>query len=176
MTDADGFAAFVAARYRALVRTAFLFVGDRGHAEDLAQTALLRTYSHWSALRSEDAAEAYTRTTMARLAGRWSRRRWRGEVPSETPDAANQTDHVANRAETLDLFAALGALPWPQRAVLVLRYFEHLSEAETATILRCAPGTVKSRTSRALAALRDQLGPDLIDDDLAQAEEAMRHG
>lgn len=176
MADAEAFAVFVAARYPALVRTAFLFVGDRGHAEDLAQSALLRTYSHWAGLRSEDAAEAYARTTMARLAGRWSRRRWSGEIPSETTDASSDKDQLAGRVEALDLFAALGALPWSQRAVLVLRYFEDLSEADTAAILRCSAGTVKSRTSRALTSLRARLGPDVIDDEIKQSEETARHG
>lgn len=165
MPETHGFTVFVAARYDALVRTAFLFVGDRGHAEDLAQTALLRTYSHWSRLRSPDAAEAYTRKTMARLAGRWSRRRWRGELPSGDLLGHGAVDPLSASAATLDLYVALGALPWSQRAVLVLRFFEGLSEAETAAVLRCSPGTVKSRASRALAALREALGSQLTGDD-----------
>lgn len=175
MSDSDGFTVFVAARYDALVRTAFLFVGDRGHAEDLAQTALLRTYSHWGRLRSRDAAEAYTRKTMARLAGRWSRRRWRGELPSGDLLGHGAVDPLSASAATLDLYVALGELPWPQRAVLVLRYFEGLSEAETAAVLRCSQGTVKSRASRALATLRVGLGSPLAGDDTSSPEE-VPHG
>jgi RNA polymerase sigma-70 factor (sigma-E family) len=148
----DGFSEFVAVRYAALARSAFLLLGDRGHAEDLVQSALIKTLAGWSRLASPVAAEAYTRTTMVRLAGRWARRRWRGEIPSdrrqELVDAGTEPDLG------LDVHAALATLPWPQRAVLVLRYFDDLSEAETATILRCSPGTVKSRASRAIAQLR----------------------
>jgi RNA polymerase sigma-70 factor (sigma-E family) len=148
----DGFSEFVAARYSALARSGYLLVGDRGHAEDLVQSALIKTLAGWTRLASPVAAEAYTRTTMVRLAGRWARRRWRGEIPSdrrqELVDARTEPDLG------LDVHAALATLPWPQRAVLVLRYFDDLSEAETATILRCSPGTVKSRSSRAIAQLR----------------------
>lgn len=171
MSDSDAFAQFVAVRHAQLVRFAFLLLGDRGHAEDLAQSALIRTYSHWHALRSSDAAHAYTRTTMTRLAGRWARRRWRGEIPSETALEEPVRDVTDAHAAALDLYAALGVLPWTQRAVLVLRYFEDLSEAQTAEILRCSPGTVKSRASRGLATLRTRLGPDAIDD----AKEATRN-
>jgi RNA polymerase sigma factor (sigma-70 family) len=141
----------------------------------LAQAALLRTHSHWRRLRSEDAAEAYTRTTMARLAGRWSRRRWRGELPSGDLFGSGMVDPISASAATLDLYVALGRLPWPQRAVLVLRYFEDLSEAETAAVLRCSPGTVKSRASRALAVLRTDLGLQLSGDDVSSPEE-VPHG
>ena len=132
MAEPDGFAEFVSGRYRALVRTAFLFVGDRGVAEDLVQAALLRTYMHWARLRSPDAPDAYTRRTMARLAGRWTRRRWHGEVPHEHVGGQEMVDPLPARAGALDLYAALPRLPWSQRAVLVLRYFEDLSEADTA--------------------------------------------
>ena len=175
MSESDGFAVFVAARYDALVRTAFLFVGDRGHAEDLAQSALLRTFSHWGRLRSQDAAEAYTRKTMARLAGRWSRRRWRGELPAGDLLGRGAVDPLSASAAALDLYAALGQLPWPQRAVLVLRYFEGMSEAEVAAVLHCSPGTVKSRASRGLAALREGLGSELSGDDRSTPEE-VPHG
>lgn len=173
MAEPDGFAAFVAARYSALVRTAFLFVGDRDQAEDLAQTAVFRTYLHWGGLRSTDAADAYTRKTMVRLAGRWSRRRWRGEISFADPGGP-AVDPLSTRAEALDLYAALGLLPWPQRAVLVLRYFEDLSEAETAGLLRCSRGTVKSRTNRALTALRATLGPEVIGENTMLREESPR--
>ncbi len=91
-----------------------------------------------------------------RLARRAARRRWRGEVPTEwhtLPDIDDGTSTQA-AAEATDVRAALAALPWDQRAVLVLRFFDDLSELETAAMLGCSPGTVKSRTSRALAKLR----------------------
>lgn len=153
-----GFADFVSSRYAALVRSAYLLSGDRGDAEDLVQSALYRTFRVWETLRAVEAAEAYTRTTMVRLAGRWSRRRWRGEVPSShlmlLADARDPRDRTEASATTLDLYAALGRLPWAQRAVLVLRFFDDLSEAQTAQTLGCTIGTVKSRASRGLASLR----------------------
>lgn len=149
--EAEAFSAFVTARYEALARTAFLLTGDRGHAEDLVQTALLKTLRGWDRLRDPDAATAYTRTVMVRLAGRWSRRRWRGEIPTQLFDASGPE---SDRDAALDVQAALRALPWQQRAVLVLRYFDDLSEHETAAVLGCSDGTVKSRAHRALAALR----------------------
>jgi RNA polymerase sigma-70 factor (ECF subfamily) len=170
VADAEGFAEFVETRYSALTRTAFLFVGDRGHAEDLVQAALLRTFTHWSQLRSPVAGYAYTRTTMTRLAGRWLQRRWHAEINVDAAFAGPAVDPLSNRADVLDLYAALGRMPWPQRAVLVLRFFEDLSESETASVLRCAPGTVKSRTSRALAALRLELGPAVADVLLVETE------
>lgn len=150
-----GFAEFVSSRYASLVRSAFLLVGDRGHAEDLVQSALAGTFAAWDRLRAVEAAESYTRTTMVRLAGRWGHRRWRGEAPDEQvtvrPGVAGPVSAVERG---LDLRMALAQLPLPQRTVLVLRYFDDLSEAETARALGCSVGTVKSRASRGLASLR----------------------
>jgi RNA polymerase sigma-70 factor (sigma-E family) len=161
------FADFMSARYDALARSAYLLVGDRGHAEDLVQAALLKTYRSWPTLRVVEAAEAYTRTTMIRLAGRQSRRRWRGEIPSEEirTDAASHQPEV----EGLDVRAALRKLPLQQRAVLVLRYFDDLTEAQTATVLGCSVGTVKSRANRGLARLRTE---GLLDTDIDSVTEA----
>jgi RNA polymerase sigma-70 factor (sigma-E family) len=153
-SEADTFADFVAARYSAMARTAYLFVGDRGHAEDLVQSALIQTLRAWDRLDATEAAEAYTRTTMVRLAGKWSRRRWRNELPSVLTDERTDPHASVDVTDSLDVRAALASLPWPQRAVLVLRFFDDLSERDTATVLGCSPGTVKSRTSRALAKLR----------------------
>ncbi|MCW2523088.1 MAG: polymerase sigma-E factor [Frankiales bacterium] len=159
MTDdvPPAFAAFMAARYDALARSAYLLLGDRGHAEDLVQAALLKTYRAWDSLRAAQAAEAFTRTTMVRLAGRQARRRWRGEIPSDDfgADSAWITDDHQHRVPaTLDVRRALRSLPLTQRAVLVLRYFDDLSEAQTAAVLGCSVGTVKSRANRGLARLR----------------------
>jgi RNA polymerase sigma-70 factor (sigma-E family) len=152
----DEFAEFVAARYRALVRRGLLLTGDSGHAEDLTQSALIRTYLAWGRLRDPANAESYARKTLVRLAVRARERRWRGEiaaarVPEPTSGAgtgAPQDDLV------LDVRRALAALPIGQRAVLMLRYLDDLSEADTARLLGIPVGTVKSRAARALASLR----------------------
>lgn len=148
----EGFRQFVANSYERLVHSAFLLTGDRGYAEDLVQDALLRVYGRWSSLRAREAAYAYAHTTMVRAAGRWWRRSWHGEVSAghfgEEPLA------VSDVSVSLDVRRALAGLPWQQRAVVVLRFFDDLTEEDTARRLGCAVGTVKSRTSRALANLR----------------------
>jgi RNA polymerase sigma-70 factor (sigma-E family) len=150
----DEFAEFVAARYRALLRTGLLLAGDRGHAEDLAQSALIRTYLAWGRLRDPASAEAYARRTLLRLALRARQRRWTGEItvgrlpepPAAISDSAGDLG--------LDVRRALAQLPASQRAVLVLRYLDDQSEIETARLLGISPGTVKSRAARGLARLR----------------------
>lgn len=160
MEGVPSFEAFVASRYAALVRAAFLLTADRDHAEDLVQSALLRAYPAWTRGGPEH-PEAYVRTVMVRLALRWRRRRWHGEVPTaDLPDAAG---HEPDAAVGHAVRAALRRLPVDQRAVLLLRYFEQLSVAETATVLGVPEGTVRSRTSRALTALQ---ASGLLDDDL----------
>lgn len=157
MARDDEFAAFVAARYRALVRTGLLLTGDSGHAEDLTQSALIRTYLAWGRLREPASAEAYARRTLVRLAVRARRRRWRGEVPAgqAEPIAGPAAAGDAGRSDlALDVRRALAALPAGQRAVLVLRYLDDFTEAETARTLGIPPGTVKSRAARGLASLR----------------------
>jgi RNA polymerase sigma-70 factor (sigma-E family) len=145
---------FVARGYHGLVRTAYLLTGDRHQAEDLVQQCLMSTYRSWGRLESPGSAAAYTRTSMVRQAVRWRGRRWRGEVPTgDLPPVA-----VGDRTGEVELAEqarrALMTLPAKQRAVLILRYFDDLSEAEVATVLRCSVGTVKSRASRALQTLR----------------------
>jgi RNA polymerase sigma-70 factor (sigma-E family) len=148
------FDAFVRRSSDRLVRTAFLLCGDRGHAEDIVQTALLRTARRWSAARSEP--DAYARRVVVNLA----KDRWRllGRRPSEAPleldVAVPVRDGVADRDQ---LLRAARQLPAGQRAVLVLRYFDDLSVAETAAALGCSTGTVKSQTARALERLRAAL-------------------
>jgi RNA polymerase sigma-70 factor (sigma-E family) len=153
-----GFAEFMRARYSRLARSAFLLTGDRGHAEDLVQTALMATLSAWDRLSAVEAAEAYTRTTLVRLAQRASRRRWRREVPTlweQLRTESNEVVDVSGDADlALDVGILLASLPWDQRAVLVLRFIDDLTERQTAAALKCSEGTVKSRTSRALAKLR----------------------
>jgi RNA polymerase sigma-70 factor (sigma-E family) len=152
-----GFADFVRTRYQRLARSAFLLTGDRGHAEDLVQSALVITLRAWDRLAAVEAAESYTRTTMLRLSRRWARRRWRGEQPTSSEGLAvvGGSTGPGDFAGDLDVRAVLAALPWDQRAVLVLRYFEDRSERDTAALLGIREGTVKSRASRALATLRE---------------------
>ena len=152
---ADGaFIDFVASRYAGLVRSGYLLTGDRGLAEDLVQQCLMATYRGWHRLDDPANAEAYTRTSMVRLATRWRRRRWHGEVPTDPLPEGSTSDHAPGVATADVVRRALAALSPDHRAVLVLRFFDDRSEDETAAMLRCSVGTVKSRTSRALAALR----------------------
>jgi RNA polymerase sigma-70 factor (sigma-E family) len=142
---------YVASRFRALCRLAFLLTGDWAEAEDLVQDALVRCERRWPKIAADD-PHAYVRRAVVNGAANWRRRR-RTELPlSEGLVPAG--DHTATTDARLMLIAALRQLPTDQRQVLVLRFFEQLSEAETAQALGIAPGTVKSRTSRALDALR----------------------
>jgi RNA polymerase sigma-70 factor (sigma-E family) len=150
----DDFHDFVVARYSSLVALGYLLMRDRAHAEDLVQSALIRTYNSWRRIREPANAEAYTRKVMVRLATRWSRRRWVGEVPSGLVGPAASTDPWSHVELASAMNQALLGLPIRQRAVLVLRFYEDLTEAQTADLLGCSVGTVKSRSSRALAALR----------------------
>ncbi|MDX6209993.1 MAG: hypothetical protein QOE24_2384 [Frankiales bacterium] len=153
------FAAFVAGSGRRLLRTAVLLTGDHGHAEDLVQTALERTARRWT--RLDGAPEAYARVVLARLAtDRWRRLRSRvGEVSGAPPERTHG-DFVGQVVVRQALIGAMLQLTPSQRAVLVLRFFDDLSEAQTAAALGVSAGTVKSTTSRATARLRALL-PDL---------------
>lgn len=146
----EGFDEWVAATAPRLHRTAFLLVGDWALAQDLVQHACASTWSRWSSVESP---EAYARSVMARTASAWWRRKWRGEVP--TSSLPEPFDDPWNDVDSRDAVGrALRSLPPKQRAVVVLRFFDDLSEADTATALGWPVGTVKSTTSRALAALR----------------------
>lgn len=155
------FTELVHASWPALYRTAYLMLGDRGLAEDLVQTALAKTYASWGRVRDPGSARAYARTTMVNTATSWFRRRsWRNEQPAEHLREDAQRDHDPSLRPTL--MSALGTLPPRQRAVVVLRYYDDLSVAETARALGCAEGTVKSQTSDALATLRRLLGETVV--------------
>ncbi|EGD40327.1 RNA polymerase sigma-E factor [Nocardioidaceae bacterium Broad-1] len=147
---------FVEACSTRLLRTAYLLTHDRGRAEDLLQTALVKAWLSWSRIDGDPAA--YVSKILVNTYATWWRRRWNDERPtSELPEAEYDED----RAATHDLWTALGRLPRRQRAVIVLRYVEDLSEAETARLLGCSIGTVKSQRVKALAKLR-------LDDALVQ--------
>ncbi|WP_244932044.1 SigE family RNA polymerase sigma factor [Nocardioides sp. W7] len=148
------FEEFVAARSGALWRSAYLLTGDRQKAEDLLQTALVKVWRRWDSIVRREAAEAYVRAAIATTYTDWWRRRWNGEVPtSALPDAAGPCESTGVEVRR-DVLAALARLPRGQRAVVVLRFFDDLSEQQTADALGVSVGTVKSQTSRALAALR----------------------
>jgi RNA polymerase sigma-70 factor (sigma-E family) len=159
----DEFEAFVSRAHLGLVRFGTMLLGDPGKGEDLVQTALIKTYGAWGRLHDQAAAGAYTRKVMVREAGRWRRRSWTGEQPTETlPEPGESSDAAEQLADHVRLVEALRILPVPQRAVLLLRFLEARSEEETASLLGISVGTVKSRASRALATLR---ALDLLDDD-----------
>jgi RNA polymerase sigma-70 factor (sigma-E family) len=150
---------FVRARSAALLRTALLLAGDKGRpeAEDLLQTALERAYRHWGRICQSGDPERYVRRVLANASTDWWRRlRRRPEHALPGDEAGPEAgDHASTIAERDFLMRALAALPPRQRAVLVLRYFCDMSEAEIADVLGCAVGTVKSQASRGLARLRE---------------------
>ena len=149
---------FVAARSKALLRTAFLLTGDHHHAEDLLQTALTSLYLRWSTLRDPRSAESYVRRSLITTYTSWWRRRsWRERPTGELPDAAVAAFGTSGDAD--ELWRHLSALPRQQRAVVVLRFYEDMSVEETAALLGISAGSVKSHTSRALGALRVRLEP-----------------
>jgi RNA polymerase sigma-70 factor (sigma-E family) len=153
--DSDGFAQFVDLRQRALQRTAWLLTGDWALAEDLVQTALARTWPRWDRIVRRDDPEVYVRRVMVNTWATWSRRKWRGERPhGDLPDLPGPGDVAGEAVERLALRRVLGTLTSRQRAVLALRVFDDMSEAQTAEVLGCAVGTVKSTMSQALDRLR----------------------
>ena len=152
MSDEESFGRYVVEAYPALLRRARLLVGDYGLAEDLVQVSLVSAHTHWRRVGQPD---AYLRTVMARKVIGWRARRWHGEVPTDPlPDVADGSDRAVDCDLGGTVRQALMTLPPEQRAVVVLRYFDDCSEADIAAALKCSTGTVKSRASRALAALR----------------------
>lgn len=157
----EGFPEFVLARGPALCRTAYLLCGDHATAEDLVQSALVRTAERWPSVVAGGNPEGYVRRAMVNEhISRWRRFGRRERLVAELPDRPAAADGTVDR---LHLLAAIGRLAPRQRAVIVLRFYEDLSETETAVILECSVGTVKRQTHDALARLR-QLVPVAIDE------------
>ncbi|MEU6074644.1 SigE family RNA polymerase sigma factor [Micromonospora sp. NPDC047074] len=154
----EEFRDFVAARSGALLRTAYLLSGDWATAEDLLQTALTKTYLAWKRLGGIEAVEPYARRVMINTSTSWWRRRWHGERPTDVLPERAGVDEIEQQLDRDLLWRHLSALPSRQRAVLVLRFYEDMSEAQTAALLGISPGTVKSQTSRALGTLRRRMG------------------
>ena len=156
----EEFREFVAARSSALLRTAYLLAGDWATAEDLLQTALTKTYLAWKRLGEIEAVEPYARRVLVNTATSWWRRRWHGERPTEILPERAAPDQIDEQLERDALWRHVKALPARQRAVLVLRFYEDMTEAQTAALLDISTGTVKSQTSRALNTLRQRLGAE----------------
>ncbi|MGO9901974.1 MAG: SigE family RNA polymerase sigma factor [Solirubrobacteraceae bacterium] len=149
---------FVAAHVDDLLRTAYLIAWDEAEAEDLVQECLLKVARRWPRVRSMDQPRAYARRILINIAtdGARGRARRRIELDPPPPGATERpTDPLAALETHVELVEALAQLPPRQRAVLVLRYFHDLTEAQAAAVLGCSPGTVKSNASRGLARLRE---------------------
>ncbi|MEU8260421.1 SigE family RNA polymerase sigma factor [Micromonospora sp. NPDC048999] len=159
MSDRDtAFAEYFAARSDAMRGTAYLLCGDWHRAEDLVQTAFTKLYLAWNRVSRHEVLDAYVRQILLRTFLDERRRGWwrRERVGGEDAERPTPPESPENR---LVMLQALGALPPRQRAVLVLRYWEDLSVEETAALLGCSPGTVKSQASRGLDNLRGLLQP-----------------
>lgn len=158
-TSADppgGFEGFVTARGQELLRYAYVLTGDPHDAADLLQESLVRLRGAWRRVRNKSDPEGYLRTTMARLHVSIWRRRRRERLVGEVPDRG-YTDHRLTRIDSdTGLWQALAGLPRRQRAVLVLRYYEGLSDPQIADTLGISAVTVRSQASRALGKLRQQ--------------------
>lgn len=155
MAEKPDYDAFVLARWPALLRTAYLLTHDVGRAEDLVQTALTKLWFAWD--RVEGDPEPYVRRILVTTHISWWRRRWSSELVTE-----RVADVPESRAPDLerrvDVWASLGRLPARQRAVVVLRYYEDLTEPEVAAVLGCSVGTVKSQHAKAMRRLRADAG------------------
>jgi RNA polymerase sigma-70 factor (sigma-E family) len=159
MRDGDAaFAEYFAARSDAMRRTAYLLCGDWHRAEDLVQIAFTKLYLAWGRVNRHEVLDAYLRQTLIRTFLDERRRGWwRRERTSETP--ADQPLPADTPEDRLVVLEALAEVPPRQRAVLVLRYWEDLSIEETAAVLGCTPGTVKSQSAKGLHTLRGLLTP-----------------
>ncbi len=154
-SGAPTFEEYVAARGQALWRSAWLLTGDAHRAEDLVQTALTACWRRWDRIARDGAVDGYVRRVLVTTYIDWWRRRWTGEVPTETlPEVAAAASDRGLADVRHDVLAALATLPRGQRAVVVLRFYDDLTEAATAEMLGISVGTVKSQTARALKALR----------------------
>jgi RNA polymerase sigma-70 factor (sigma-E family) len=150
----EEFREFMRGRWPAMVRLAYGLTGDQGHAEDVAQAAFARAYASWSRVARTGDPDAYVRKIVINEnLSRFRKRRVAEDLVGAVPEApaAADADPLADSETLLRALRRLGAR---QRAVIVLRYWMDMSEAETAAALNCSVGTVKSQASRALATLR----------------------
>jgi RNA polymerase sigma-70 factor (sigma-E family) len=162
--DAD-FTAYLQARQGRLLRTAYLLTGDQHQAEDLLQTSLAKLYLAWERVHDRESVDAYVRRIMVNEHNSLWRRAWRRrEHPTDAVPEVASPPPSYDDGLSLALWSAVQTLPRKARAVLVLRYYEELTEAETAELLGISVGTVKSQTSRALARLRET-APELREEE-----------
>jgi RNA polymerase sigma-70 factor (sigma-E family) len=162
----DGtFEEYVSARGEVLLRFAFLLCGDRYLAEDLVQEVLARVHDRWHRLTHVEHPDAYLRTAIVRQFLSWRRRRASRETSLEliAEPAGASPDATARHAARDEMWRLLAELPRKQRAVLVLRFYEDLTDEHIAETLGCRPATVRVHASRGLARLRVALGPRPID-------------
>ncbi|GAA1581121.1 SigE family RNA polymerase sigma factor [Kribbella sancticallisti] len=160
MADRDqGYVEFVEVASASLRRTAFLVCGDWHRADDVVQDALCKLYLSWSKVDRGGNPVAYARRMVVNAALDSGRRPWRREVPTDVlpADRVHQDDSAVGLADRDELLRALRSLGPRQRACVVLRYYEDLSIEQTAEILGCSAGTVKSQAARGLEALRDTI-------------------
>jgi RNA polymerase sigma-70 factor (sigma-E family) len=153
------FEEFAGTRLPAVLRFTGVLTGDRALAEDVVQEVLIRASARWQQIGQLDRPEHYVRKMVVNEYLSWRRRSWR-LIPGGTgPEIDHRLapDHAQAHAERDALLAELSKLPRRQRAVLVLRYYEGLSDTEIADVLGCTPGTIRGYASRALAALRIEL-------------------
>jgi RNA polymerase sigma-70 factor (sigma-E family) len=158
--DAE-FREFMHARWPTMVRLAYGMTGDQGHAEDVAQTAFARAYASWPRVRRTGNPDAYLRRIVVNENRNRFRKQRVAERLTDAPPEFGTADATGRYDERSALIAALQRLGPRQRAVIVLRYWMDLSEAEAAAALSCSVGTVKSQASRGLAALRQSA--ELVD-------------
>jgi RNA polymerase sigma-70 factor (sigma-E family) len=147
------FEAFVAARGGSLLRYAFMLTHDAGRAEDLVQDALVKVHRRWGRVAEVEQPDAYVRRVVTNEFLSWRRRRSSSETPS-VPSTAVVVDPALAVDDRDQMWRALATLPHRQRAVMVLRFYEELTDPEIAALLDCALGTVSSLASRAVASLR----------------------
>ena len=160
MAESLDFADFVRQRSTPMLRTAWLLTGgDWALAEDLAQAAFSQVWRHWTRVAAMEAPEAYAQKVMLNTFLSWRRRRWMAEISTERFVVSPATTGGFATVDMREVLRhALGQLTAKQRAVIALRYFEDRSETETAAIMGCTVGTVKSQASRAIAKLRKHPG------------------
>ena len=154
LKEPPGFRDYVAARQRALLRTARMLTGDEHTAEDLVQAALERVWPRWETVVRAGDPDAYVRKVLVNTYASWWRRKWRCERSTSVLPEITTDDEFAQADLADAIRRLLPTLPPRQRAVIVLRYYDDLTEAATADALGCSLGTVKSQTSKALARLR----------------------
>jgi len=157
----DIFAEFVVGRSRALLRTAYLITGSPVLAQDLVQEALAKTYVALPRLRDPGAIEGYARKAMSTTAISWHRLKSSGERPTSTLPDRPGADHAAAVDQREWIWQAILRLPPRQRVAIVLRYYEDLTQEQTAEVMGCSVGTVKSQVAEGIAKLRTQLGPEI---------------